>query len=288
MGPEKNLGTCNSRKILLQRFKALTALALASLLVWFAAASSHGSPQQSVPHRSSFAVSVVAGSSFPEKHDELSSRPVYPYSVIPGGIESASELREAVANDPVVAAHYAGFDFAHAHVVRLTEARSAFVSYRKGNAVFWTSKKVRLLAGETLITDGTHTSRTRCGNQVSDAPRSPVAPSGEPTPDTLATPLLTGEIELSLGLPLELPLEASPSVPYLLLAGGVTDNGSDTVGIIVPAGAPVVLGVGSGGENSFVPTVPPPVPTPTPEPATLLLTTTGLSAAWLARKLRKS
>ena len=203
MGSGKNIGTCSSWKIFLQGFKALTALALASLLFWFAAASGHGSPQQSAPQPSSFAISVVAGSLFPEKRDDPSSRPLYPYSVIPGGIESASELRKAVANDPVVAAHYAGFDFAHAHVVRLTEARSAFVSYRKGNAVFWTSKKLRLLAGETLITDGTHTSRTRCGNQVSDAPRSPVAPSGEPTPDTLATPLLTGEIELPLGLPLE-------------------------------------------------------------------------------------
>ena len=231
---------------------------------------------------------VVAGSSLPEARDSVIGRPLYPYSIIPGGIENASELRKAVANDPVVAAQYAGFDFAHAHVVRLTEARSAFVSYRKGKAVFWTSRKLRLLAGETLITDGTHTSRTRCGNQVSDVPRAPVSPSGEPTPDTLATPLLAETIDLPLGLPLELPIEASPIAPYLRLAGGVAESGIDTGGVIVPAGAPVVLGGGGVGENSFVPTVPQPVPTPAPEPATLPLVTAGLFTAWLARKLSKS
>src|SRR5215469_644479 len=253
----KNQETCNGFRILLQGFKALSAVALASLFFWFAAASGHDSHQPSAPQPHLPAIYVVAGSSFPEKHDDLSSRPLYPYSVIPGGIESVSELRRAVATDPVVAAHYAGFDFAHAHLVRLTAARSVFVSYRKGSAVFWTSKRLSLLTGETLITDGTHTSRTRCGNQVSDVPRAPVAPSEEPTPEFLITPLPTEKIELPVGLPLELPLEGSPIAPYLLLAGGVTESGSDTGGIIVPGGVPVTLEVGS--ENSSVPTVPLPV-----------------------------
>src|SRR5215472_3702952 len=154
MRSAKNQESCSGFRILLQGFKVLSAAALASLFFWFAAASGHDSHQPSAPQPHSPAISVVAGSSFPEKHDDLNSRPLYPYSVIPGGIESVSELRRAVANDPVVAAHYAGFDFAHAHVVRLTDARSGFVSYRKGDTVLWTSKRLGLLAGETLITDG--------------------------------------------------------------------------------------------------------------------------------------
>ena len=40
---------------------------------------------------------------------KLVRRPVYPYSVIPGGVESAQELKNAVLRDSVVAGHYAGF-----------------------------------------------------------------------------------------------------------------------------------------------------------------------------------
>jgi hypothetical protein len=35
-----------------------------------------------------------------------SARAIYPYSVIPGGVESAAELRNSVTRDPVVAEHY--------------------------------------------------------------------------------------------------------------------------------------------------------------------------------------
>jgi hypothetical protein len=57
-------------------------------------------------------------------------RTVYPYSVVPGGVDDAKELKLAAEHDPVVAAHYAGFDYEHAQVVRLTLARTVFVSYR--------------------------------------------------------------------------------------------------------------------------------------------------------------
>ena len=206
------------------------------------------------------------------------SRPLYPYSIIPGGVESADELRKAVANDPVIAAHYAGFDIDHAHVVRLAEARSAFVSYRKGNTVFWTSKKLNLPAGETLITDGLHTSRTRCGNQVSDVPRTPTAPTGEPTPETLTTPLVTENIEPP---PIELPIGSPPTTGFLPTPGGGSGPGG------IPPYVPIIVGGGGGG--TLPASIPPPtVPIATPEPGTLLLSAIGLCAAWLTRKLSKS
>src|ERR1700730_6287316 len=55
-------------------------------------------------------------------------RPVYPYSVVPGGVENAKELKWVAEHDPVVAGHYWGFDFEYAQVVRLTLARTVYVS----------------------------------------------------------------------------------------------------------------------------------------------------------------
>lgn len=278
----KKLGTCSNCKIYLHWFEALAVITLASLLVWFAAAPNHDSPHASVPLTSagmaSLAKPAVTHSSFLGERAELyGSRPLYPYSVIPGGVESADELRKAVANDPVVAAHYVGFDLGRVHAVRLAEARSAFVSYRKGNNVYWTSKKVSLPAGEILITDGMHSLRTRCGNQISDVPRTPIAPAGEPAPKTLTTPLLTVDFELP---PIDLPLESPPVTGFLPPVGGGGTGG-------FPPYVPVIVG-GGGGGNPPASISPPLVPIATPEPGTLLLTAIGLSAAWLARKLSRS
>ena len=67
---------------------------------------------------------------------QIENRPVYPYSVVPGGVTDARELKWAAQHDPVVASHYAGFDYDHARVVRLLLARAAYVSYRIGNDVY--------------------------------------------------------------------------------------------------------------------------------------------------------
>ena len=93
-------------------------------------------------------------------------RPVYRYSVIPGGVQSASELKAAIASDPVVAAHYRDFDLQAAHIIRLPSTRAFYVSYRLRNHILWTARRITLPAGEELITDGVHSARTRCGNMV--------------------------------------------------------------------------------------------------------------------------
>lgn len=96
------------------------------------------------------------------------TRPVYPYSIVPGGVLTPAELEHAIAADPVVAAHYAGLNVAALRVVHLREPREAHVSYRIGNQVYWTTKKLRLKIGEAVLTDGTTMVRARCGNMVSD------------------------------------------------------------------------------------------------------------------------
>jgi PEP-CTERM motif len=108
------------------------------------------------------------------------ARPVYPYSVVPGGVEDAKELKWVAEHDPIVAAHYAGFDYDHARVVRLTLARTAYVSYRIGNRVYWTHRRVTLHKGEKVITDGRITARSRCANRVEEVPQQAAAPNEPP------------------------------------------------------------------------------------------------------------
>jgi hypothetical protein len=98
-------------------------------------------------------------------------RPVYPYSLVPGGVQDAKELKWVAEHDPIVAAHYAGFDYDHARVVRLTLARTVYLSYRIGNHVYWTRHRVTLHKGEKLITDGRMSARTRCANRVEEMPQ---------------------------------------------------------------------------------------------------------------------
>jgi hypothetical protein len=119
-------------------------------------------------------------------------RPVYPYSVVAGGVEDAKELKWVAEHDPVVAAHYAGFDYERAQVVRLTLARTVFVSYRIGNRIYWTRRRITLHKGEKLITDGRMTARSRCANRVEEAPQQQAAAPVEPPVEKFEEPLPAG------------------------------------------------------------------------------------------------
>ena len=101
-------------------------------------------------------------------------RRIYPYSVIPGGASSQAELKRVVRTDSVVASHYATFDVDKAHPVVVDKPRSVYVSYRKGDKVFWTAHKVALAEGETLLSDGRNEMRARCANRISEVAQFPV------------------------------------------------------------------------------------------------------------------
>jgi hypothetical protein len=192
------------------------------------------------------------------------ARPFYPYSVIPGGVENGAELKYAVFHDPVVAGHYADFDLSKAHVVRLNRDRAVYVSYRLGDRVYWTKKTLRLLKGETLISDGVHEARTRCGNRLSDAPAGPVSPQ-EPAPTAMAAPLPPTLFAVNQPPPV-FPL--TPTLPPP--PGSPPSSGPPGGGIIPPPIFPIV---GGGPPHSTTPT-PPPVKVP--EPGTSALLATGL------------
>jgi hypothetical protein len=110
-----------------------------------------------------------------EQQDEVSSRLIYRHSVVPGGVFSDGELRAAMRNDSVVAAHFTTLGRTRLRTEVVPHDRMVYVSYRKGNDIYWTRNKVLLRAGETILTDGRTQIRTRCGNCISDAPVTPVA-----------------------------------------------------------------------------------------------------------------
>jgi len=94
------------------------------------------------------------------------SRPVYRYSIIPGGVRGRSELRNRMDTDPLVSAHYRNFDVNRARALRLRHAVRGYVSYRRNGRVYWTTKRLLLAKGELVLTDGVHLARARCGNRV--------------------------------------------------------------------------------------------------------------------------
>jgi len=195
---------------------------------------------------------------------DATHRVVYPYSVIPGGVQSTRELTSAVMNDPVVSEHYADFDVANAQLVRLTHDETAHVSYRMNNVVYWTQRTYLLHKGELLLTDGKHQARTRCGNRVAQVlPANARKPRNEPAPETFDTPLNPSPFE-AMTLPMMMPAPR-PDVamatggsfaggvfnppPVIEIPGGPVTSGKKQSG--PPTGAPGNSGpVGSSGPSA--------------------------------------
>jgi hypothetical protein len=115
--------------------------------------------------------------------------PNYPYSIIPGGVYSPTELTNADRDDPVVTAHYADFNVKNAHMVQLSDDRYQYVSYRLRQKVYWTKKKLRIPKGELLLTDGNSWARARCGNRLSNTPHKEVS-AEEPPATALLMPTM--------------------------------------------------------------------------------------------------
>ena len=104
----------------------------------------------------------------------VGERRVYAFSVVPGGVTSKEELARVIGADRVVARHYADINVPAVRAVK-GKARSAYVSYRRGDQIFWTRHRVELKEDELVLSDGEQEIRGRCGNRISDVSRMPVA-----------------------------------------------------------------------------------------------------------------
>jgi PEP-CTERM motif len=206
---------------------------------------------------------------------------VYPYSVVPGGLKSAEALRQAAANDKAVARHFGQFDYKRAHLVRLAEPRDVYVSYRIRDTVFWTQKRIRLKAGEMLLTDGKITARAKCGNQVSDTAK-PEVSNEEPEEDVLDQPVALEPIGPALPIRASLrapELPAGQPVPPEFYASSFQFPYISFDLPLPPRNCALLGDAGGPGchKNHHHPTV--------PEPSTMILLASGLAAiGWRYRK----
>jgi hypothetical protein len=189
--------------------------------------------------------------------------------VIPGGIRSRGDLVNSIADDPVVAVHYANFDLDQAKFVRSEEAQTVHVAYRLGNKVYWTAKTIKIPPGETLISDGNEVARTRCGNRISVLPQEPISEE-EPEIETFEIPMIATAPppKLDFSPPSELetrPIE--PLIPNIPVQSLMIER------LPYDTRRPLAL---------FPPRVP-----EVPEPGTLTLMITGLAVLVAARFARK-
>jgi hypothetical protein len=128
------------------------------------------------------------------------TRPVYPFSVIPGGVYSSAEFASALTTDAAVGAHYAGVTPGSMRVERVEAPRAAYMSYRIGDRIYWTKRKLALSDGERVLTDGRVTVRARCGNRLSEEPMQPTSDAEPPVQAFEGEPALPPAAPPSAGL----------------------------------------------------------------------------------------
>ena len=232
-----------------RRYGLAVALAAAALFAAALMATISGGRGNQTHSLADFLDSPVIFDGFPElisldSPDAATARPVFRHSVIPGGAYTPAELRNALARDTVASSHYPSLEPDAVRAAVVTQDRLAYVSYRKDDQIYWTRNKVRLSAGETILTDGTHEIRARCGNCISDTPMLPVAdvePDAaeldrlvdESEPNQAGDPFLAAAVRSALG---------SPGSDQNML-GGPGGSGQ-------PGGVASSSGIGTGPESN--------------------------------------
>jgi len=297
MGRTRRAVSNREKNILTRRFALLLLIATAVVLASLATSHPHSGPiaARKGDLASSSTVSGSNSLAISDPDSLPSARRLYPYSVIPGGVQSAGELGSAVRNDAVVARHYADFDVAKAHVISLERDRLVYVSYRMGEEIFWTNRALQLHKGETLITDGTHEARTRCGNRIADTAQAPSS-AQQPALDAFEGFAPVGELAppapFSTGHPLA--LEQSdfarpfyPFAPGAAFGTGLGNVNSGGTGSSTGTGLFLNTGGSTGSGSSSDSGSPGGTPVATPEPSTMLLLSAGLGAWFVAEKFRR-
>jgi len=218
-------------------------------------------------------------------------RLIYPYSVIPGGVRSPEELKAVSERDPAVREHYSRFDFRKARVVTVRESRLVYLSYRVGDKIYWTTKRVSLHNGEQLITDGTITARARCGNRVASLPQK-YGFAREPSAAMFDQPIGGSSTAIPFPKDFHSTLESRPNStgwgPAALPPGSTGAGALSPLGNgYLPIGSPLVPvrtcgKTGNGSCGSATGLGPSPQSVPVPEPGSAELICAEILAAIVA------
>jgi PEP-CTERM motif-containing protein len=200
-----------------------------------------------------------------ESSHGASPRRVYRYSVVPGGVYSPEEVEAAIRGDQVVAAHYAAIEPRALHTERLAADRLVYMSYRVGDAIYWTKQQVRLPKGELVLTDGVNQLRARCGNCISLVPQLPTS-DNEPAQEAFNTPVDTAPEVIAARVPFPSPTRAPiGELPPSRRFPEPTAVGSFPPGAVgnIPYGVPI-FGTTPGNPSNDISTVLPDFPVPPP------------------------
>jgi hypothetical protein len=199
-----------------------------------------------------------SGAIVPAAETVFPGRPVYRHSVVPGGVYSRVEVEEAVFRMPDVAEHYRGVNIRRLAPAEVSRDGLYYASYRRDGAIYWTSHRLKVNPNETVLGDGSHLVRARCGNLLSEEPMLPILPAAlEPVKEAMD----------SLDV---------PPLPLLHTVTGPPGFWTFLLPII-----PVLIFPGGGGHGDHHV---PPVPT-VPEPSPARLIGLGLVAIAAARVL---
>jgi hypothetical protein len=221
-------------------------------------------------------------------------RPIYTYSVVPGGVDTPEQLRAAISSDREVASHFAGFQYRKARILTLDRPQLVYLSYRKSGAIYWTRTRHLLPAGERIITDGDIAARTRCANRISVQRQLAIAPEEPPAArlDEFALPPslvpFPAHYESALSSPGSGPQSGPLGAGPIGLGGtGIFPPGLPISNVCRPEKGQKNCNKPPAGPPSGPPGPPGPPPATVPEPGSIILFVSG-AAAIFARLKKKS
>jgi hypothetical protein len=167
------------------------------------------------------------------------ARMVYPFSIIPGGVYDPKELEKSIELDPSLAEHYRDIQMENLVAVRTQAPMHAYVSFRQGGQIVWTSRELTIPRGELVLTDGRHMIRSRCGNRIQ-----PKRPDTAVLSDSMTEQMQDLVMDAPMPSIAKLPPHLQPVLSPGVLAGDIWINADRQPSAVPEPGALILFGSG--------------------------------------------
>jgi hypothetical protein len=182
----------------------------------------------------------------PVRPAPMPGHPVFRHSVVPGGVFSKADVEAAMFRMPDVAQHYRSLNIGQLAPAQVSRDGLYYASFKRDGAIFWTSYRLRVPAGEKILTDGRNIVRTRCGNLLSDESLEPRLPPDLEPSDYDMEAVEVPSLPMIAGLPHSpgVWVPFLPLVPVLVFPPGGGDHHGPGPSVPEPsAGALIGLGL---------------------------------------------